>query len=142
MYLELLFNSPQMCLVCHFDQFLCWIQIPSNFNGFLSNLLRHLFSKMFLSCVKMHNYIKWNNCIYSMQRIFGIKHCSHCAAFSFTLAAPQMHLFAVYMWNYQKIDRKLKKYWGKINSFLPWTKNLKWTPRPSFCTQVKRSCVW
>ena len=43
--------------------------------------------------------------------------------------------------NYQKINRKLKKYWGKIDSFLPWTQNLKWTLGPSFCTQVKKLCV-
>ena len=40
--------------------------------------------------------------------------------------------------NYQKIN---KKYWGKIDSFLPQTQKLKWTLRPSFCTQVKSSCV-
>ena len=45
------------------------------------------------------------------------------------------------MANYQKIDRKLKKYWGQIDSFLPWTQNWKWTLRPSFCNQVKNSCV-
>ena len=36
-----------------------------------------------------------------------------------------------------EIERKLKKYWGKIDPFLPWSQNLKWTPRPLFCTQVK-----
>ena len=55
--------------------------------------------------------------------------------------APPNFLYVVqYMANYQKID-KLKKYWGQIYSFLPWTQNLKWTLRPSFCTQVKNSCV-
>jgi hypothetical protein len=40
--------------------------------------------------------------------------------------APQNFLYVVqYMAKYQKFDRKLKKCWGKINSFLPWTKNLK-----------------
>ena len=56
--------------------------------------------------------------------------------------APPNFLYVVqYMANYQKINRKLKKYWGKIDSFLPWTQILKWTLRPSFCTQVKSSCV-
>ena len=56
--------------------------------------------------------------------------------------APPNFLYVVqYMANYQKIDRKLKKYWGQIDSFLPWTQNWKWTLRPSFCTQVKNLCV-
>ena len=38
------------------------------------------------------------------------------------------------MANYQKINKKLKKYWGKIDSFLPWTQKLKWSLRPLFCT--------
>ena len=57
--------------------------------------------------------------------------------------APAIFLYVVqYIANYQKMNRNLKKYWGKIDSFLPWTKNLKWTLRPSFCTQVKSSCVF
>ena len=32
----------------------------------------------------------------SWKRILGIKYCSYCAAFSFTLAALQMHLLAAY----------------------------------------------
>ena len=55
---------------------------------------------------------------------------------------PPNFLYVVqYMANYHKINRKLKKYWGKIHSFLPWTQILKWTLRPLFCTQVKSSCV-
>ena len=50
-------------------------------------------------------------------------------------------IFVQCMGNYQKFDRKLKKYWGQMDSFLPWTQNLKWIPRPSFCNQVKNSCV-
>ena len=56
--------------------------------------------------------------------------------------APPIFLYvAQYMANYQKINRKLKKYWGKINSLLPWTQILKWALRPLFCIQVKSSCV-
>ena len=54
---------------------------------------------------------------------------------------PNFVYVVQYMANYQKIDRKLKKYWGQIDSFLPWTQNWKWTLRPSFCNQVKNSCV-
>ena len=36
------------------------------------------------------------------------------------------------MTNYQKIDKKFKKCWGQIESFLPWSQNLNLTLRPSF----------
>ena len=43
---------------------------------------------------------------------------------------------ALYMTNYQKIDKKLKKCW------VPWIQNLNWPQQPLFYTQVKSSCVW
>ena len=50
---------------------------------------------------------------------------------------PNFSYVVQYTANYQKINRKLEKYWGKIDLFLPCTQNLKWSLRPSFCTQVK-----
>ena len=53
---------------------------------------------------------------------------------------PNILYVVQYMANYQKINRKLKKYWGQINSFLPLTQNWKSTLRP-FCNQLKNSFV-
>ena len=74
--------------------------------------------------------------------IFDHFNCQNGPYLDETKKCPSKFLYVVqYMAKYQKINRKLKKYWGKIDSFLPWTQILKWTLRPLFCTQVKSSCV-
>ena len=55
---------------------------------------------------------------------------------------PDFLYVVLSMANYQKINKKFKKCWGKINSFLPWTQNWNWTLRPSFYAQVQNSCTW